>query len=107
MKYSRHQGQGGKAKEDPHPQRNKNCLLNNRTEGATFVRFGAHNFRLTPVIAPVFLLPAGGKIKKTAGAGGGLWVRSGEEFGRCVLVFYVFRLLICKQRAKKTLGTAQ
>ena len=64
MKYSRHQGQGGKAKEDPHPQRNKNCLLNNRTEGATFVRFGAHNFRLTPVIAPVFHLPAGGKIKK-------------------------------------------
>lgn len=46
--------------------------------------------------------------KKTAGAGGGLWVRSGEEFGRCVLVFYVFRLVICKQRAiKKDSGAAQ
>ena len=27
MKYSRHQGQGGKAKEASHPQWNKICLL--------------------------------------------------------------------------------
>ena len=39
MKYSRHQGQGGKAKEAPHPQWNKICLLKKTGQGGKFCSF--------------------------------------------------------------------
>ena len=97
-------GAGREGERSPSPSVEQNLPPEeNRTEGANFVRFGAQNFRLTPVTAPVLLLPAGGKIKKDRR---GRRRSLGKEWRRVWKMCLGF-LFNMQTACQKTLGTAQ